>query len=214
MSKKRGGRRSSLPYQKQRKSEQSSKKAVIGLVVLAMMFVAAIMLAYRSDLPPQIDHQVAPATLPQATERLSSMPSTVDAPEPSASADTKRTPDSPIGSNGYTGIRFAACGSVRINCVVDGDAFWLNREKIRIADIGAPEIGQPKCSSEYQLGMDAKHRLMELLNDGPFDLQRYDQRDKDIYGRSLRVVVRDGVSIGELLVEEGLAARWQGRRAS
>jgi micrococcal nuclease len=37
-------------------------------------------------------------------------------------------------------------------------------------------------------------------------------RDEDRYGRKLRVVVRDGRSIGDMLVAEGLARAWTGRR--
>jgi len=51
-----------------------------------------------------------------------------------------------------------------------------------------------------------------LLNDGPFELQSFQSRDTDRYGRKLRIVIRDGVSIGERLVAEGLARRWTGRR--
>lgn len=49
--------------------------------------------------------------------------------------------------------QFSICGSVRRTCVVDGDTFWLDGVKIRIADIDTPEIGQPQCDREYQLGM-------------------------------------------------------------
>jgi micrococcal nuclease len=45
----------------------------------------------------------------------------------------------------------------RRTCVVDGDTFWLEGEKIRIADIDTPEISEPKCDAEYQLGMKATH---------------------------------------------------------
>ena len=38
------------------------------------------------------------------------------------------------------------------------------------------------------------------------------EQDEDRYGRKLRVVVRDGWSLGETLVSEGLARRWTGRR--
>ena len=38
------------------------------------------------------------------------------------------------------------------NCVVDGDTIWLHGEKIRIADIDAPETHDPRCSSEKELG--------------------------------------------------------------
>lgn len=36
--------------------------------------------------------------------------------------------------------RFPICGGgLRVTCVVDGDTFWLNRQKIRIADIDTPD---------------------------------------------------------------------------
>src|SRR3546814_3267065 len=46
--------------------------------------------------------------------------------------------------------RFELCGMTRRTCVVDGDTFWLEGEKIRIADIDTPEISEPQCDTEYQ----------------------------------------------------------------
>jgi micrococcal nuclease len=103
-------------------------------------------------------------------------------------------------------------GPVRKNCVVDGDTFWLDGVKIRIADIDTPEIGKPQCEDELALGKRATQRLRELLNAGPFELQAWPERDEDQYGRKLRVVVREGRSIGDKLVSEGLARTWTGRR--
>lgn len=37
-------------------------------------------------------------------------------------------------------------------------------------------------------------------------------RMKDRYGRTLGRVLVDGVDVGELLISEGLARRWDGRR--
>ncbi len=101
---------------------------------------------------------------------------------------------------------------VRKTCVVDGDTFWLDGVKIRIADIDTPEISEPKCDSEYELGMKATYRLRELLNEGPFELNSIGNRDEDQHGRKLRVVVRNGRSLGDQLVSEGLARTWSGRR--
>jgi micrococcal nuclease len=71
---------------------------------------------------------------------------------------------------------FALCApGPRTTCVVDGDTFWLSGEKIRIADINAPETHGAGCPSEQ---------------------------------------ARGGRSLGEQLVAEGLAERWQGRRGS
>lgn len=107
---------------------------------------------------------------------------------------------------------FPVCaGSTRRNCVVDGDTFWLDGVKIRIADINTPEIGSPACPEEAQLGRAATRRLGELLAEGPFELFRAD-RDEDQYGRKLRIVERDGRSLGAQLVAEGLAHEWRGYR--
>ena len=109
---------------------------------------------------------------------------------------------------------FAECsGPARVTCVVDGDTFWLNGTKIRIADIDTPEISRPSCSHELMLGQRATSRLLDLLNAGPFDLIAY-ERDKDVYGRSLRIVSRNGQSLGDVLVREGLAHVWDGRKHS
>ncbi|OJY70816.1 MAG: nuclease [Rhizobium sp. 60-20] len=104
--------------------------------------------------------------------------------------------------------RFALCdGPIRTNCVVDGDTFWFKGDKIRIADIDAPEIFSPHCEDEKHAGAIARDRLLVLLNAGGFSLQS-GWRDADRYGRRLRTITRDYSSLGEMLVEEGLARRW------
>lgn len=108
--------------------------------------------------------------------------------------------------------RFGPCGSgPRITCVVDGDTFWVDGTKVRIADINTPETSQPSCAREAKLGHRATQRLIELLNGGPFALEVLG-RDTDRYGRALRIVVRDGQSLGAVLEAEGLAEHWRGRR--
>ena len=52
-----------------------------------------------------------------------------------------------------------------------------------------------------------------LLNQGPFELHPLlSGRDRDRYGRALRIVTRNGRSLGDQLVAEGLARTWSGRR--
>ena len=116
------------------------------------------------------------------------------------------------GPQGRSNPHFELCGAVRTTCVVDGDTFWLQGQKIRVADIDTPEVGEPRCDAEHALGMRATRRLRELLNAGPFDLVAFPGRDQDKYGRYLRVVVRGGRSLGDQLVAEGLARTWSGRR--
>ena len=110
--------------------------------------------------------------------------------------------------------RFGPCiGGQRHTCVVDGDTIWLNDEKIRIADIDAPEISRPRCEAERIAGERATARLMQWLNEGAFEvLPNPDGRDTDRYGRKLRVLSRDGSSAVDALVAEGVAGRWGGAR--
>ena len=97
-------------------------------------------------------------------------------------------------------------------CVMDGDTFYFRGESIRIADIDAPETHPPRCALEAGLGAAATDRLRGLLSAGDFEIRQAGFRDKDRYGRKLRTVYRDGRSLGDVLVAEGLAREWGGRR--
>jgi micrococcal nuclease len=104
------------------------------------------------------------------------------------------------------------CGADRnVNCVVDGDTFWFKGEKIRMADIDTPELSPPRCEAERIKGDAAKVRLLALLNAGNFSLPS-GLRDEDKYGRKLRTVTRAGHSLGDTLIDEGLARHWDGAR--
>ena len=119
-----------------------------------------------------------------------------------------------VGSSSQdAAITFTRCtGAIRINCVVDGDTLWMGGTKIRVADIDTPEIGKPQCQAEKALGEQATRRLIQLVNAGPFELRAWPDRDADRYGRKLRVLLRNGHSLGDVLVSEGLARTWTGRR--
>ena len=100
------------------------------------------------------------------------------------------------------------CGDGRhVTCIVDGDTFWLDRTKYRIADIDAPEVGRPRCQAELERGQRATVRLAELLDDGRFEVQ---PTGLDKFGRTLAIVNIDGRSIGIQLVRERLAHVWGG----
>jgi len=117
----------------------------------------------------------------------------------------------PTDSHVETALFQRCSGQRRLTCVVDGDTIWLKGTKIRLADINTPEIFSPDCETERTLGELAAERLMALLNAGAFSLTR-SGRDEDYFGRKLRVVMRDGKSLGAVLVDEGLAEFWSGRR--
>jgi micrococcal nuclease len=98
------------------------------------------------------------------------------------------------------------------NCVVDGDTIWMDGTKIRVADIDAPETHPSRCPREAEVGNRATQRLHELVNLAPFTADAASDRDEDRYGRKLRVLRRNGQSLGGVLVQEGLARPWDGSR--
>ena len=115
-------------------------------------------------------------------------------------------------SSAAASVHFGLCHSGGgVDCVVDGDTFWMGGEKIRLADIDTPETHPPRCAEEAELGERATLRLQALLNAGAVTLVA-ESRDTDRYGRKLRVAMRDGESLGDTLVAEGLARRWTGSR--
>lgn len=145
-------------------------------------------------------------------------PSQVDAPDPWAESrrsaailrNQEGSPPPSFGGAGPSG------GASRVGAfavaVIDGDTFRVGGETVRIADIDTPETRPPRCAYEAELGERATRRLMSLLSEGPFELSPIGGRDEDQYGRKLRVVTRNGRSLGDVLVSEGLARTWTGRR--
>ncbi|MBD2842725.1 thermonuclease family protein [Erythrobacter rubeus] len=94
--------------------------------------------------------------------------------------------------------------SERFTCVHDGDTFWLEGEKIRIADIDTPELNG-RCERERRVARAARERLVVLINERGMRLERV---GTDRYGRTL---ARIG-TISDVLIAEGLARQWGDRR--
>lgn len=102
------------------------------------------------------------------------------------------------------------CGSgARRTCVVDGDTFWLDGEKIRIVGIDAPEM-KGRCRTETARAEKAKLRLRDILNSAAITL---DRTGKDRFGRTLAHVRVGAGDTGDMLVREGLARPYEGRKA-
>jgi len=174
-----------------------------------------------ASIPTPMPRRFDPTPLPPATTMIPSasmMPGLGDrSPLPPA---TTMVPATSVASLQPRGVekqrvsgKFYYCGTSGVdNCVVDGDTFWVNKTKVRVADIDAPETEQAKCKSERDRGFAAKVRLRDLLNSGNFDLSPFGNQDHDQYGRKLRVVSRNGRSLGAMMVDEGLVRPWTGRR--
>lgn len=104
--------------------------------------------------------------------------------------------------------------AIQQNCVIDGDTIRYQGARVRLADIDTPEKFHPKCGSEAALAERATQRLVELINAGSFTLTNSGDRNLDRYGRQLRIIHVNGRSVGDTLVAEGLARRWEGTRRS
>lgn len=99
-------------------------------------------------------------------------------------------------------------GQVRTNCVVDGDTVWLNGEKIRLAEIDAPEPGG-RCFAERDLAARSAERLRQLLGAGEPVVTRI---GTDRFGRTLANISLAGRDVGATLIAEGLVRPWRGSK--
>jgi len=119
------------------------------------------------------------------------------------------------GRHQVVSATFTACGPGRGNaCVIDGDTFKLGDRKIRITGIDAPELAHPQCPEEAALARRSADRLRAMLHEGTVDMVPHRLQRLDQHGRELMVIERDGNSIGDRLIDEGLAHRYLGSKDS
>lgn len=116
-----------------------------------------------------------------------------------------RPGDASSDGKGFTG-KFYFCGTSGLdNCVVSGDSFWFRKGRIVLADVVAPATEDAKCQQERDKGFAAKVRLRDLLNAGSFEFSQLKGQNVPTTGPAMRVVTRNGRSLGATLVAEGLA---------
>ena len=115
-------------------------------------------------------------------------------------------------------VETASFTSVSVR-VIDGDTISLEDGKpnVRLVGLNAPETGnRARCEAERQKGEAAKQRLRELVSNGRPDFQQIacscpsgtEGTNACNFGRrcgSLRV---NGVDVGSILINEGLAVRF------
>lgn len=113
----------------------------------------------------------------------------------------------PLASQSASARAMPVCGTGRrLNCVVDGDTFWLDGAKYRIANIDTPEI-KGECRAEETTAIRARQRLTELVDGKPI-WTRITGTDR--YGRTLVLISDASGDIGDRLVSEGMAEVWGG----
>lgn len=99
--------------------------------------------------------------------------------------------------------------------LIDGDTVSIRGERVRILSIDTPETWKPRCERELVLGLKAKARLRELLDNGsPVSIERH---GLDRYRRTLAHVRVGNIDIGKTLLSEGFAlpyvAGWAAKQA-
>jgi endonuclease YncB( thermonuclease family) len=96
--------------------------------------------------------------------------------------------------------------------VIDGDTVHIASERYRLLGIDAAEIGHAKCEAERRLGLLTKRRLEDLLRSGPVVLYPDPPAERDRYRRWLVHLSVNGEDVGCILIREGYARPWRGRR--
>ncbi|MDE4134207.1 thermonuclease family protein [Phaeobacter sp. QD34_3] len=90
--------------------------------------------------------------------------------------------------------------------VIDGDSLAMGDLNIRLADIDAPLTTQ-RCNtpdgSYWDCAAVARQRVRTIVDQA--DQVQCFSTEQDVYGRHLATCDADGVDLGALLVEEGLA---------
>lgn len=62
-----------------------------------------------------------------------------------AIALTLSVPTMTLAAPNMVSVRFEKCANGhRVGCVIDGDTLWIDGTKVRVADIDAPEISEPR----------------------------------------------------------------------
>ncbi len=89
-------------------------------------------------------------------------------------------------------------------CVLSPSTYSWRGKVYHVSDIVTPGIFDAHCPEEADLAARGRHALAGMLNGGDFEA-RPDAADSD---PQARILVRDGVSLGELMVMKGYAKPW------
>lgn len=100
---------------------------------------------------------------------------------------------------------FALCDDAKgAACVLSADAYAWRGKRYHLADIQAPSEIDPRCQQEAALARKGRSALFAMMNGGAFQALP-DSADTD---PSARILLRDGVSIGQLMILKGHAKPW------
>jgi micrococcal nuclease len=107
-------------------------------------------------------------------------------------------------------LRFALYAAAAF-IVVDGDTIKAPYGvTYRLMGFDAPETHFAKCAAERELGKIAKQRLEELLATSEVKVEESGKIDR--WGRTLAHVTANGRDVGAILIGEGLARPYFGKK--
>jgi hypothetical protein len=151
----------------------------------------------RPATPP--DQSQTAAIIPPAPIGKPGMEVVSRSPEPSKPGETLA---------GAYQAKFYLCGTAKQDdCVMAPDRFMFHGQKIRLVGIEVPDIKKPRCETERIKASDAELRVRAFLDSGPFELVSWQGNGEEVEGHKLRDVTRNGRSLADILVNEGLAKR-------
>ncbi|NWK96857.1 nuclease [Sphingobium lactosutens] len=100
---------------------------------------------------------------------------------------------------------FALCDDLKGEaCVLSGNSYVWHGRRYRLADIRVPGEATIRCPEEADRARKARALLAAMMNGGTFEA-RPDIADID---PSARILTRDGVSLGQLMILKGHARPW------
>lgn len=95
--------------------------------------------------------------------------------------------------------------------VVDGDTIDISGERVRLVGFDTPETYRSRCDYEKRLGDLATARVRELVG-GVARIELVLLPGRDRYDRLLGRLIVNGTDVGDTLMAEGLARRYDGGR--
>jgi micrococcal nuclease len=98
--------------------------------------------------------------------------------------------------------------------VIDGDTIDIRGERVRIANLDAPDVGShAKCQLEQRRGAAAKATAIRLVRSAA-NIRVAERTGTDRYGRTLALVELDGQDFGDLMIRAGQGRPWRGHSSN
>ncbi|MDX0716417.1 hypothetical protein BMJ34_05900 [Sinorhizobium medicae] len=108
-----------------------------------------------------------------------------------------------VATNPHAVTSAKAGGNINI---IDGDTIRMNGITIRIMELDTPETFRSRCENELVLGLAAKKHLRSLIDSG---MVTYEAIGTDRYGRTLAKVHVGDINVGQQMIRDGFALRYQ-----